>query len=107
MTYWGNNAAYGGTELLPRLRAAAERRRDVLLGQMPALAKNPVTHRLMSDYAQAVQVALKRIASKRVGVSPTDLCFHYIHMTNNRLGILPLEESYLACFMLSNHPVAQ
>jgi transposase-like protein len=47
-------------------------------------------------FRQAIGTAIWRAKEAGIQQGAWDLCFQYVHLTNNRLGILPVEEAYLA-----------
>ncbi len=58
---------------------------------------------LVECYRQAIKTTIEDLAraGDQVPVAAGNLCFDYIHMMNNRLGVMPLEESYLAAILLA------
>lgn len=57
---------------------------------------------LLFDFEKDVLTVTQLIRQdKQVQESMSHLCFHYIHMMNNRLGIWTIEEAYLAALLLS------
>jgi hypothetical protein len=49
---------------------------------------------LCADFADRVRpVAMRMIAA---GLPAAELAFHFMHLTNNRLGVMPIEEAYFA-----------
>jgi len=71
---------------LARARAARARER------MAEVAADATVGRLLEAYAGALQVHRDRLAAGAVA--------HHVHLTNNRLGIPPAEEGYLARVLL-------
>lgn len=79
---------------------AGKKRTDVVLRTMetPLPEKNEATYQLLTEEVQQLVSKIKEDHS--VQRSLDELCFHYIHMMNNRLGIYTTEEAYLAALLL-------
>ncbi|WP_176087354.1 thiopeptide-type bacteriocin biosynthesis protein [Virgibacillus dokdonensis] len=56
--------------------------------------------RKIEEFAKDINKVVERVISDQKVPQPIEeLCFHYIHMMNNRLGIWPVEEAYLAALL--------
>ncbi|ANB62154.1 thiopeptide-type bacteriocin biosynthesis protein [Anoxybacteroides amylolyticum] len=68
-----------------------------------ALTKNIIEqgyHRMnFKNYANSLKSVIDRISAVNGEKKTSDLLFHYMHMMNNRLGIWPIEEAYLAALL--------
>lgn len=60
--------------------------------------------RVLDDWRTALEGAKTSYAALALPVSANVLCFNFIHMMNNRLGLSPLEESYMATLLEQNDP---
>jgi thiopeptide-type bacteriocin biosynthesis protein len=100
--YWTGQDGPGAANLRLRFRAASARRRAVLSERLGSLDNVPTVGGLIADFEGAIQAAVSklRIARDHITESPSNLGFDYLHMTNNRLGVLPREEGYLASLLL-------
>jgi thiopeptide-type bacteriocin biosynthesis protein len=63
---------------------------------------NPAVRRLIEDYSEGVDRTLHSLnAIKHITGQGPQVSFDYIHMNNNRFGVLPIEEAYLAALLLA------
>lgn len=95
--YWcgeGQLAAAG--QIQAHLRSAAARRRDVAASQRAHHLGKDHVRRQVEAFRAAIRDNLAAARDQGLPVTAEHLGFHHIHLMNNRLGITPLEEAYLA-----------
>ena len=51
------------------------------------------------DYREAIEATARELDRADIPVPRTRLCFDYVHMNNNRFGVKPVEEAYLAALL--------
>lgn len=99
-TFWDDYAAYW----LARSPGLLERSRPTFLAKAEALAAKGVsvlaarTSKAVERWATAVQCAAGELA-RYDEIAAKDLACHFIHLTNNRLGLMPIEEAYFATLL--------
>jgi thiopeptide-type bacteriocin biosynthesis protein len=98
ISYWsGEHYSAIGTTYKNNFIQSAEKR--------VALTKNIIEqdyhHMNFEKYGKLLKSVIDRINAVNMDKTPEDLLFHYIHMMNNRLGIWPVEEAYLAALLNS------
>lgn len=72
-----------------------EKVKEILMSEFP-----PNTERALEQFSEELKLILHEM--KPIGESgPYGIYFHFIHMMNNRLGVWPIEESYLAALLYS------
>lgn len=100
--YWGGQDREEGKALQNTLRQSASIRRDPLIEQLANDLKDPIVQVLIEDYQKAVTETVQALhtAIDELSESIDHMCFDYVHMNNNRLGIIPFEESYLSALLL-------
>lgn len=98
--YWSGQDRQDAFGLRARFEQTARERRGHLDQRLEALNENPEIRTLISRYADTVATTLKELAKAAVTVPATRLCFDYLHMNNNRFGVRPYEEAYLATLLL-------
>ncbi|HZU66443.1 MAG TPA: thiopeptide-type bacteriocin biosynthesis protein [Ktedonobacteraceae bacterium] len=100
--YWSGQDRSGAAELRASFKQGAASRCAFLSRQLAEIAAHPLASRLIDSYREAFLATLEALAGAgdQVAEPASGLCFDYMHMNNNRLGILPLEESYLAALLL-------
>lgn len=102
--YWSGQDRPGASQGRRKLREAAWQRRMFVTRQLAGLAD----HALITSLAQQQEGALDRAlnalqsAEYEITETPARLSFDYLHMNNNRLGVLPSEEAYLAALLLES-----
>jgi hypothetical protein len=60
----------------------------------------PGSERSLKQYANELEEVLD-VLKTSIETDPKDIYFHFVHMMNNRLGVWPIEESYLAALLMS------
>lgn len=100
--YWSGQDRQGAAELRASFLRGAQSRRITLARQLPTFCASPQVRRLINQYRVAIVNTIDALATAGNGVSEpaSGLCFDYMHMNNNRLGVLTLEESYLVALLL-------
>lgn len=98
--YWSGEDRPGAEPLRNNLLAAGERRKDKVATQLMRQNGTPTAQLAEKYRADLVETFRSASTDATIRTGPEDLCFHYIHMMNNRLGILPVEEAYLASLLL-------
>ncbi|MBV9257600.1 MAG: thiopeptide-type bacteriocin biosynthesis protein [Ktedonobacteraceae bacterium] len=100
--YWGGQNREEGKALQSTFRQSAYIRRGPLIEQLANDLKDPVVQMLIEDYQKAVTETVQALhaAIDELSESIDHMCFDYVHMNNNRLGIVPFEESYLSALLL-------
>lgn len=94
--YWtGANHSSSGQQLAKKFLELTTKKVKVIESNMIELLPI-VNHTYISLVASTTEQVLN--ISKK---SKAELLFHYIHMMNNRLGITPLEEAYLAAILIN------
>jgi thiopeptide-type bacteriocin biosynthesis protein len=96
--YWSGNGSSHSVETQKKLTEAA-RGRAAALKDRCAEPWDPPVAQAREAYRTALRRALADARKEPSTPGPEKLCFHYVHLLNNRLGILPLEEAYLAAFV--------
>lgn len=93
--YWSGQNHLGTQQVRARLIQAAH---QPLSAAWPG-TMSAALQEVSEEYRLAVTVTARALATTKVPVPPTRLCFDYIHVTNNRLGLTALEECYLATLL--------
>jgi thiopeptide-type bacteriocin biosynthesis protein len=103
--YWSGQDRPGAAEIRANFTHAAQVRRTLLRRQFAEFPELPRTRLLLNHYQVAVLSLVEQLtrAGSLIATPASSLCFDYVHMTNNRLGIAPLEEGYLAALLLEMH----
>lgn len=96
--YWGDSG-YGQSNMTTHLLKQAENKSDYIekvFANGNQFSNNPY----MKDYLERLQNLLK-LAKDSEDIQQTErsLLFHYLHMMNNRIGVWPIEEAYLAALL--------
>jgi thiopeptide-type bacteriocin biosynthesis protein len=102
--YWSGQDRSGAANMRQKLRDAARQRRTFISQQLSELANHPFINSLIQEQEadlNRTRTALEA-AQDEVTESPRRLSFDYLHMNNNRLGVLPSEEAYLAALLLES-----
>ena len=104
-TYWLDCSPRRGGGWRPRFAAKG---RELGAQGVSVLVRDEDLPRPAADIVDAWQrsVAAAAAAFRTVGDEPAprpvDLAFHFIHLMNNRLGLTPLEEAYLATLIAAS-----
>lgn len=100
--YWSGQDRPGAAEIRATFTRAAQARQTFLKRQLEAFHKLPHNRLLLNRYQVAVFSLAEQLAraDSLVASPASSLCLDYVHMTNNRLGVAPLEEGYLAALLL-------
>mgnify|MGYP000102863128 CR=1 FL=1 len=94
--YWAGYTSASHSSLIKQLSQAAHRRLHLLARHVNELTSIAPLNDEIDRYCQALKRVRSALLSTGLSSSTSRLCFHYIHMMNNRLGILPLEEAYVS-----------
>src|SRR5262249_16348144 len=78
---------------------AAGRRDGGPLWSDDALADEPSLAAMTDEYRLAIEQAARDVAGAGLSVPATRLCFDYLHMNHNRLGLQPADEPYRAAII--------
>lgn len=102
--YWSGQDRPGASQARKKLREAARQRRIFITHQLAGLADNTLINSLVRRQKRDVARTLNalRAAESDLTETPARLSFDYLHMNNNRLGVLPPEEAYLAALLLES-----
>ncbi len=102
--YWSGQDRPGADQLRCRVREAAARRRKFVAECISSVQAHPVLSGLLSRLERATQLTVSNLQHFRheVTASPARLAFDYLHMNNNRFGVLPGEEAYVAALLLTD-----
>lgn len=100
--YWSGQDRPGAAEIRATFTRAALARRTFLDRRLREFHELPLNRLLLNRYQVAAISLAEQLAraGALVDSSASSLCLDYVHMTNNRLGIAPLEEGYLAALLL-------
>lgn len=103
--YWTTGAGAQPTSPAARfLGRAAERVAPLLAPASAALAADAASQGSIASYASAATSMLAAARERAVARSAEHLCFHHVHMTNNRLGMTLVEEALLAVVLARRQP---
>jgi thiopeptide-type bacteriocin biosynthesis protein len=105
-SYWLAYAADHEVEWLPRFTAKADKlRADGVCVVEPDSETPGEAVEVLTAWRAAVASAAEafRFVDDDPPRSPQDLAFHFLHLMNNRLGIMPIEEAYFATLIALNH----
>jgi len=101
LSYWSGDSYRPESPFSPKLRETAARKRKL----SKRILEGPIHAALQADldrYVKAMgHVFLQVEPSGPIISSARELGFHFIHMMNNRLGVFPVEEAYLAALLLA------
>ncbi len=100
--YWGGQNREEGKALQRTFKQSAHIRGASLIEQLANDLKDPMVQVFIEDYQKAVTQTVQALhaAIDELSESIDHMCFDYVHMNNNRLGIVPFEESYLSALLL-------
>lgn len=94
--YWSGGSTGHGEALRRRFRAAAVRGAQQTTTQCRLFLEENGVRQEVDRYGMELAKARSAYQTAAVAVPNKELCFHFVHMMNNRLGIYPVEEAYLA-----------
>lgn len=94
--FWSGGNQPGAEARRRQLRHAAEKRAGLVAARSLAILSESLTRGRAEAYRQALTEALSQLQSAAIPIPAPQLYFHYIHLMNNRLGMIPAEEAYLA-----------
>lgn len=94
--YWLGGEGSAASRRMDTVIAAAQRRGDGVSRACTQLLLEEGIPDLVATYQAGVRDALSKAQQAGITVPSAGLCFHYMHLTNNRLGISPWDEGYLA-----------
>lgn len=97
--YWSGQDYPGAFGLRARFEETAGHRAAQLSEQFNALGRHPLLGAAADDYREAIEATARELDRADIPVPRTRLCFDYVHMNNNRLGVKPVEEAYLAALL--------
>ncbi len=100
--YWGGQDREEGKALQGTLRRSAHTRRGALIEKLANDLNDPVVQTFIKQYQKAATTMVHSLQEAMDELTETvdHMCFDYVHMNNNRLGIIPFEESYLSAILL-------
>ncbi|WDU79254.1 MULTISPECIES: thiopeptide-type bacteriocin biosynthesis protein [Lysinibacillus] len=99
--YWTGGDYEGAEAIKTKISTAAIKRSEVIKNIWKEISSNQEMNQLIDSYLKKLKETQKLIKdATNIHQEFTDLLFHYIHMTNNRMGISTLEEAYLAKLLL-------
>lgn len=95
--FWDRYSRYwsGDDQLWSSLRTAARRRASIIRSTYQGL-ETAADQPGVEAYSLALRRAVAKVRAASLPVSIEQLCFHWVHMMNNRLGFYPMDEAYLA-----------
>lgn len=97
--YWSGENVSGAKSLQESFKQGAARRKDLINRQCRTMMERPEWRELILGYTKRMGENFKSAKGIGLEVPIENLCFNHVHLTNNRLGILPIEESYLAAMV--------
>jgi thiopeptide-type bacteriocin biosynthesis protein len=102
--YWSGQDRPGASQARQKLREAARQRRMFIRQQLNGLADHALINSLVDQQQKDLAHTLNALqsAENELTETPARLSFDYLHMNNNRLGVLPSEEAYLAALLLES-----
>jgi thiopeptide-type bacteriocin biosynthesis protein len=102
--YWSGQDRPGSSQARRKLRDAARQRRLFITRQLAGLTDHAAISSLVQQQRSALTRTLNalHLAEDEITETPARLSFDYLHMNNNRLGVLPSEEAYLAALLLES-----
>lgn len=106
--YWSGQDRPGANQFRSKVLDAAARRQGLLAERLSCVATDSVINSLVCRFEQHLRLALAKLKSTNCPLteSPDRLAFDYLHMNNNRLGVSPTEEAYIAALLLENATTA-
>ncbi|WZX99225.1 thiopeptide-type bacteriocin biosynthesis protein [Bacillus sp. FSL W7-1360] len=98
--HWSGSSFPGGEEYKEKLVDGAKKRRQIVDEMLKGYESNSEVKEAVSAYCHCLKEAFDEVeASPQIRLSKGHLMFHYTHMMNNRLGVWPIEEAYLAAIL--------
>ncbi len=100
--YWGGQEKKEGELVRKIFQQSAKARQPFLMKQMTEDLQDPVVQHFIEQYRRITVSVMQDLMVARHELSEAiiHMCFDYVHMNNNRLGVIPFEESYLAALLL-------
>jgi thiopeptide-type bacteriocin biosynthesis protein len=98
--HWSGGDQPGAAARRARYRDLAGNRAATAAVQVAEVAHGPLIGRLLRGYQDALLTHRDALAASGGPIASADSAFHQVHLTNNRLGIPPAEEGYLARLLL-------
>jgi thiopeptide-type bacteriocin biosynthesis protein len=92
--YWCGQGRH--PQYTARVRSVATRIRPELAAVVRDLLADPSATGPLLSYVDALRAALASRDRERIGRSDAHLLFDHLHLTDNRLGVTPMEEAMLA-----------
>lgn len=99
LAYWSGSVHSDWTAYRDQLLSSAEKRIDLTWNILNPDNPDPAAE----EYGLFTQHIFRQMESEGVSKARSDLMFNYTHMMNNRLGIWPLEEAYLAALLICTY----
>jgi hypothetical protein len=99
--YWSGQDRREAFALRARISEAAGPRAAGLAECLDALDRQPLLGAVADEYQTALAATAQELGRTDLPAAPSRLCFDYLHMNNNRLGVKPVEEAYLAALLLA------
>lgn len=101
--YWARENMRSQSTLSEKFKQAAQSRKQ-LMENLNKMTFEQEIEEAISEYIIFHEAIFKKIVSyPEIEVESHEFCFNYIHMMNNRLGIWPIEEAYLAALLLAEY----
>lgn len=95
--YWSGGDTDRGEEFREKLSFAVEKRIGKVMEDWNLIEKMSESISLVPVYLEKFENSIRLIKEcSEIDINYENIAFHYLHMTNNRLGITTLEEAYLA-----------
>ena len=96
--YWSGQDRPGANQFRSKMHDAAARRQGLLSECLSFVPTDPVISSLVSRFEQHLRLTLAKLKSTNCALTepPDSLAFDYLHMNNNRPGVSPTEEAYIA-----------
>jgi thiopeptide-type bacteriocin biosynthesis protein len=95
-TFWSGGDEAAAIRWRESLRTGAVRRERVVREHCSAIISDERIRRLVDRYRAALQEAFYAYQADLPKLDQESLCSQFIHLMNNRLGIFPFEEAYMA-----------
>jgi thiopeptide-type bacteriocin biosynthesis protein len=98
--YWSGQDRREAFSLRTRFTEVARSRAADIPEKLAALGHHRLLKVVANEYRAGLATTARELDQADLPIPQTRLCFDYLHMNNNRLGIKPVEEAYLAALLL-------
>jgi thiopeptide-type bacteriocin biosynthesis protein len=107
--YWSGQDALGAAQKRMDAESRAENEIAAIDSELSQIANDDKTRTIVDEYCRQVRRAIEdqRLSGERLAIPLSRLCSLCLHLANNRLGIVPADEAYLAALLLTTHDGAR